>query len=129
MKYQSTFNHKKDPGQERILLAVLPYWTPLIPPAGITCLKSFLTKNGYPVKTVDANVVPELREIYDRYFDTLRGLIPKEKHSIFENIGKEVWQNHMMAHLHHTNEQEYVDLVKILVYETFYWKIYDHHVY
>jgi radical SAM superfamily enzyme YgiQ (UPF0313 family) len=119
----------KAPGQEKILLLVLPFWTPLIPPAGISCLKSFLTRRGYPVKTVDANVDPGLRERCDRYFNTLKSLIPADKQSIFDNIGKEVWQNHMMAHLNYKNEKEYVELVKILVYETFYWKIYDHQVY
>jgi len=121
--------YRDDPGQEKILLLVLPYWTPLIPPAGISCLKSYLARRGYPVKTVDANVDPGLRELCDRYFNTLKSFIPAEKQSIFDNIGKEVWQNHMMAHLNYKNEKEYVELVKILVYQTFYWKIYDHQVY
>lgn len=114
---------------EKILLLVLPYWTPSIPPAGISCLKSFLEQHGYNVKTADANVEPKIREVYDKYFNTLKGFIPEDKQSIFDNIGKEVWQNHMMAHLNYEDDREYVELVKILVYETFYWKIYDHQVY
>jgi len=114
--------------ETKILLLVLPYWTPSIPPAGVSCLKSFLQAHGYPVTTADANVEPEIRRIYDQYFTTLKGFIPEEKRSIFDNIGKEVWQNHMMAHLHYKNEEEYIELVKVLVYETFYCGVYDHQV-
>ncbi|MGD2091007.1 MAG: radical SAM protein [Candidatus Aminicenantes bacterium] len=131
MENNTIDNYRKNrqPGQEKILLVVLPYWTPAIPPAGISCLKSFLQQHKYRVKCVDANVEPPLREIYDKYFNTLKSFIPQEKQSIFDNIGKEVWQNHMMVHLNYVNEKRYVELVKTLVYETFYWKIYDHQVY
>ena len=29
---------------EKILLLMLPYWTPVIPPAGLSCLKAYLSR-------------------------------------------------------------------------------------
>jgi radical SAM superfamily enzyme YgiQ (UPF0313 family) len=107
----------------KILLAVMPYWDPLLPPLGIACLKSFLERNGYRVKTVDANIEPRFKEIYDRYFETLMRFIPAGKRSNFNNIGKDVLRNHLMAHIHYENEQDYVELVRILVSRTFYHMI------
>jgi radical SAM superfamily enzyme YgiQ (UPF0313 family) len=118
----------KEKQNEKILLMVLPFWTPLIPPAGISCLKSFLQSHGYEVKTADANIEPRLRGCYDRYFNVLKRLIPEEKQSIFDNIGKEVWQNHMMAYLNPNKGKQYIELIKTIVYETFYWDILDHHL-
>jgi radical SAM superfamily enzyme YgiQ (UPF0313 family) len=129
MSHEQKQGREKMEKEEKILLVVLPYWTPSIPPAGISCLKSFLKQYGYHVKTADVNVEPRLREIYDKYFRTLKGYIPEDKQSIFDNIGKEVWQNHMMAHLNYNDEQEYVQLVKTLVYETFYWQVFDHQIF
>ncbi len=111
--------------KEKILLALLPFWDPLNPPMGISCLKSFLQKHGYRVKTVDLNVESEFKEIYDRYFYTLEKCIPGNKRSNFHNIGKDVLINHMMAHIHYTDEKEYIELVKTLFYEIFYLDIDD----
>lgn len=108
---------------EKILLLLLPHWAPVVPPSGLSLLKSFLKKNGYHAKTVDANVELELREKYDEYFSLLKEFVPEEKQSVFYNIGNEVWQNHMMAHLNHRDEAQYVELVKMLVYNTFYYTI------
>lgn len=109
--------------EEKILLLLLPYWTPIVPPSGLSCLKGFLTQHGYRVKAVDANVEFTLREMYDKYFEVLKEYIPEDKRSVFYNIGNEVWQNHMMAHLNYTDERQYIELVKILVYNTFFCTI------
>ena len=58
--------------KENILLVLLPFWTPMIPPLGITGLKSFLQGHGFPVKTYDANIENDYKEIYDQYFSCLR---------------------------------------------------------
>lgn len=113
---------------EKILLLLLPYWTPVVPPAGLSCLKGFLKQHGYNAKTVDANVEFELREIYDQYFERLKECVPEDKQSVFNNIGKEVWQNHMMAHLNYKDEKQYLELVKILVYQTFFCHPQHHQV-
>ncbi len=84
-----------------VLLLLLPYWTPLVPPLAQGCLKSFLQREGYPVTTADANIEEPFMEIYNRYFETLREHIPPEKHSNFFNIGHEVLRNHQMAYFTH----------------------------
>ncbi len=105
---------------KKILLGLLPYWTPQIPPLGISCLKSFLQDRGFEVTTVDANVEKESRSIYDKYFDILRKYVSEKKRGNFYNIGHDVLQNHMMAHLHYTDETKYGELAKELIYKTFY---------
>ena len=113
---------------EKILLVLLPYWTPLIPPLGISCLKSFLQQHGYHVKTVDANIDEQVNEIYNRYIDTLKEFIPDTKQGNFYNIGTFVWQDHMMAHINYTDEKEYIELIKELVYKTFFVNIEGHQI-
>jgi hypothetical protein len=74
----------------KILLILLPYWTPQVPPLGISCLKSYLRPYGYDVKTADANVENEARTIYNEYFDIIRDCVAEEKRGNFYNIGHEV---------------------------------------
>jgi hypothetical protein len=116
--------------REKILLALLPFWTPLIPPQGIARLKGFLQGHGYAVKTVDANLEGKFRRLYDKYFDTLKTFIPEERHGNFYNIGNDVWREHMMAHLNRAElgDDRYVGLVKILVDRIFYWPVTDEQV-
>jgi hypothetical protein len=116
-------NQDRGPGGEKILLAVLPFWDPLLPPMGISSLKSFLQDHGYRVKTVDANIESQFKEIYDRYFETLKECIPGDKRSNFYNIGKDVLRNHMMAYIHQEDEAQYIRLVKMLVYKTYFHDI------
>jgi radical SAM superfamily enzyme YgiQ (UPF0313 family) len=106
--------------KERILLVLLPYWTSLIPPLGLSCLKGFLQKYGYHVKTIDANMENQFKRIYDKYFAALRDYIPKSKWGNFYNIGNDVLRNHLMAHMHYSEENQYIDLVKALIYNTFF---------
>ncbi len=126
---RANFNVKGDVFKiKKILLAILPYWDPMIPPMGITSLKRFLQSYGYEVKTVDLIVKTECLEFYDNYFTTLRKCIPKEKQGNFNNIGHDVLQNHMMAHLNYKDEGEYIELVKILIYKSYYVNIDDYYV-
>jgi hypothetical protein len=106
--------------QEKILLVLLPFWEPLIPPIGISCLKSYLTGHGYQVKTVDSNVVDQFGVLYKKYFDTLKSYLPQDKWGNFYNIGKDLLRNHLMAHINYTDETEYIQLVKELVFQTFF---------
>lgn len=132
MKFNDTETRnleENDARKEKILLALLPYWTPQIPPLGIACLKSFLQEHGYTVTTVDANVDGKLRKIYNTYFDILREYMSeKTKRGSFYNLGHDVLQNHMMAHLNYQDKKEYIELVKILVYQTFYQEIDENQV-
>ena len=89
--------------KEKILLALLPFWDPQIPPLGMGCLKSFLQQHGCIVKTVDANIEIGFREIHDNYFKILEENVPKNKIGNLYNIGNQVMQNHLTAHLRYTS--------------------------
>ncbi len=118
---EKTFN------REKILLGLLPFWTPLIPPQGIAHLKSFLEKHGYKVKTVDPNVEVQFKDIYQRYFNTLKQYIPGSNWGNFYNIGHDVLRNHMMAHFNYKNgigdKEKFDELVKLLIYNTYYHEL------
>ncbi|MCU0287965.1 MAG: radical SAM protein [Acidobacteria bacterium] len=105
---------------KKILLAILPYWDPMIPPMGITTLKGFLQKHGYTVKTEDLIVKKECLEFYNNYFTCLGKYIPDEKKGNFNNIGHDVLQSHLMAYQNYTDETEYRELVKDLIYKSYY---------
>lgn len=111
--------------KEKILLVLLPFWEPQIPPLGISSLKAFVEQDGYRVNTVDANVVVDFSEMRSRYFTTLREFVPAEKRGNFDNVGQDVLRNHLLAHLHREEEdrETYFDLVKELIYKTFYVRV------
>jgi radical SAM superfamily enzyme YgiQ (UPF0313 family) len=110
----------KDRQKERILLMILPFWDPLVPPQGIAHLKHFLQHHGCVVKTMDANTAGEFKEVYNRYFQVLAKYVPEHKRGNFYNIGHDVMRNHMLAHIHYNDEEKYIQLVKMIVYQTFF---------
>ncbi|MGD2088787.1 MAG: radical SAM protein [Candidatus Aminicenantes bacterium] len=114
---------------EKILLVLLPFWITLIPPMGISCLKSYLQKHGFIVKTVDANIRSEFREIYDNYFQTLESYIHADSRGNFRNIAGSVLHQHMMAYFHYQSRKEYLELVKLLVAKTFFCHIDENQVF
>lgn len=105
---------------QKILLILLPFWTPLIPPIGIACLKTYLNKQNYDVKTIDANTEIDFSDLYDRYFNTLKKNVPENKKGNFFAVGHDVLRNQMTAYLNHTDETEYIELVRVLIKKTFY---------
>jgi len=119
--------HIGSPRRGEVLLVLLPFWSSLIPPMGITCLKTFLQPYGFKVKTEDANVHPGFREVYDNYLKTLEGFIPPGKKGNFYNTAVTVLRKHLMAHLNHTNEnrRRYRELIKIVVSSIFFCSIDD----
>ena len=116
----STSLHANNLSREKILLAILPYWDPMIPPNGIAHLKSFLEKYDYNVKTVDIIVEDEFQRIYQLYSETVKQFVPESNRGNFLNIMHEVLQNHMMAQWNYDNEKDYFELIKILVFQSFY---------
>lgn len=110
---------------EKILLVLMPYWPPLIPPLGIACLKSFLQGHGYSVKTIDVNVEDSLRNIYTDYLEIFKTGIPGHKQGNFYNIVNEVLQDHMMAYLNREDEVEYRELVNIIIQKHFFIDVED----
>lgn len=116
------------PGQEKILLALLPFWDPQIPPLGIACLKSYLQQHGYRVKGMDANLDMRFREFHHGYFNRLETSISRDKTANIFNIGNQVFRNHLMAYINKEDQEQYDELLKILVQETFYTEL-DHHIF
>jgi len=108
---------------ETILLAMLPFWTPLIPPMGISCLKSYLQPRGFNVKTVDANIEIGFRELYNRYFEVLKQHVPGDKQGNFYSIGQDILHNHMMAHCNYTDKDDYIELVELLIAKTYFCRV------
>ncbi|MDQ1353566.1 MAG: hypothetical protein QG657_3872 [Acidobacteriota bacterium] len=113
---------------KKILLALMPYWDPLIPPNGIAHLKRFLQDYGFQVKTVDVILQEPFQQIYDSYFKLLKEWVPEDHQGNFYNIGHEVLENHLMAHYNYTDEKKYLEAVKQLVYNTYYIHIQDNQV-
>lgn len=111
--------------QKKILLVLLPFWTPMIPPLGIAGLKAFLHRHGFPVRTADANIENNYKEIYNNYFNCLRSRVPEEKRGNFYSIGTDVLRNHLMAHINYTDEKRYLELVKLLIAKTYYIHVED----
>lgn len=114
--------------KKKILLGLLPYWTPLIPPMAISYLKTYLVKYGFPVTIFDLNIQVVFKELYHKYFDKLKEFIDEKKRVNFYNIGHDVMQNHMTAHINQKNEAEYVELVKIVIYKNYFVQISNHQV-
>jgi radical SAM superfamily enzyme YgiQ (UPF0313 family) len=106
--------------KENILLVNLPFWTPFIPPMGIASLKSYLQAKGYRVTTLDANIEIKFRNFYDQYFNQLKGWISKGKRGNFLNIGHDVLRNHMMAYINQEDKGTYREVVKEIVFKTFF---------
>ncbi|MCU0288812.1 MAG: B12-binding domain-containing radical SAM protein [Acidobacteria bacterium] len=106
--------------KEKILLVLLPFWTPLSPPLGITCLKDFLRSRGFQSKAVDVSAEDELKQYSNQYFSTLNRHIPADKKGNFYSIVNNVLRNHMMAHINYEDVEKYLELVKILISKTFY---------
>jgi radical SAM superfamily enzyme YgiQ (UPF0313 family) len=119
-------------GQSKILLLLMPFWTPLIPPMGLACLKAFLQQHGFEVKTMDLNVEGSFRQFYDDYFAVLEEDIPSDKQGNFDNIGIDVLQNHMTAHFSRflagrgaavTDDSAYFSLINDIVAKNFFVEV------
>lgn len=121
----NTNNVQKRARDKKIVLGMLPYWTPLVPPQGIGMLKAYLEKHDYTVKIIDLNVHETFKKVYTDYFNKIGEFVPMHNRGNFYNIGHDVLHNHMMAAIKYTDETKYIKLVKTLVYHSFYTKILD----
>ncbi len=116
--------------QKNILLAILPYWSPVIPPVGLSSLKSYLTLHGYHVKNIDFNTKTESIHFYYEYLDRLMKYIPEEKRGTFKNLVHDILEDHLIAYIKYrenknSNEELYNELVKYIIYNTFYVEVDD----
>ncbi len=107
---------------KKVLLLLLPYWSPLIPPMGMACLKGFIQREGYDVKAVDVNTADEFRELYESYFRAIKEQLPDELGGNYHIIAKDVLMNHMMAFINKKENPRYRELLKRIVRETFYFE-------
>ena len=104
---------------KKVLLGLMPFWDPLIPPSGIATLKGYLKTHDYDVKTVDAVVVKEFQDLYEDYFSALEEYVPITQRGNFYNMGHNVLQDHMMAHIHASDDGDYMEMVRLLVESQF----------
>ena len=109
--------------QDKVLLLVVPFLTPLCPPLGICCLKSYLEEAGKNIKTADAISDFKVKEASYEYFDLLKSYVPENKRGHFFNVGLDVLCNHFMSHTRYEDEEQYVELVKIIVERNFFVEI------
>jgi radical SAM superfamily enzyme YgiQ (UPF0313 family) len=112
-------------GDHQILLISLPFWSPAIPPLGISLLKALLQENGFKVNTHDANMDDEFREVYGEYFAVIKGCVPAYKQGNFFNVGMDVMRNQMLAHINYTDPIKYRQLVRRIIYAYYYCDIDD----
>lgn len=108
--------HKK----QTLLLGLLPFWTPLNPPLGLACLKGYLAEYALDVQLVDLNVADIFKQLYDEYFELLKTAVPEGKRGNFYNIGHDVMENHLMAHLNRRENAGLVAIVREVVQTNFF---------
>ncbi len=106
--------------KEKVLLMLLPFWTPQIPPLGIACLKSYLICHGFDVKTIDANTDANLNSLYNDYLRSLKECIPEEKRGNYYNVAQDVFRNHLNAFLNFTYKKRHLKLLNSVVSKTFF---------
>jgi hypothetical protein len=107
------------PTNGRILLCLMPFWSPLAPPLGMAVLKGHLQSRGCDVVLEDFNADPELWATLSRYFDILRRSVPEKHHGNLFDLAYDVIHNHIMAHVHRTGDGRYERLVGVLVESNF----------
>ena len=106
--------------EKNVLLGILPYWDPLIPPSGIATLKGHLNAQGFNnIKTIDLIVEKKFQDLYNLYFSTLEKCVPKNSRGNFYNMGHNILQDHMMAHINKKDNRTYYDLIRLMVKEEF----------
>jgi len=85
--------------QKKILLSLMPFWSPLNPPLGISVLKAFLKSNGFNVHVYDFNTIDELWTIQSRFFNLITQIIPVNKRNNFYMVGIDIFNLLLMTYL------------------------------
>ncbi|UCH93970.1 MAG: radical SAM protein [Candidatus Aminicenantes bacterium] len=113
---------------KKILLMLLPFWTPFVPPLGIACLKSYMKKYKFNIKTCDLNPEPEFWDIHNKYMEFLKKNIPVEKQGNVNTTGFDVLMTHSLAYLNKQEEKDYFHLLQEMLFENFFYKIEIKHI-
>jgi radical SAM superfamily enzyme YgiQ (UPF0313 family) len=100
---------------EKILLMLMPFWTPLIPPLGIACLQSSLRAHGYRVAIADANQQADIWKRYYLYHNALMKCVPERLRGNFFNTGHNVLRHHCMAYLNGHELSDHRELIGRIV--------------
>lgn len=109
---------------KKILLAVFPFWTPIIPPLGLASLKSYVKKYNDNIRTVDLNIEPEFLNIHQSYIECLKRIIPSTNWGNINNIGNNIIKDHMLAFFKNDEESEYLyfQLIEEMILKSFFFK-------
>ena len=109
---------KKD---AKILLMLAPYWTPQIPPLGISSIKSYLLADGFTnVKIVDWNIDPEFKELLKTYNGILYDDIEDYNRSNFYNLTGFVLQDLLSAFYLKSDYSKFTDFIQEIVFSYFF---------
>lgn len=106
----------------KILLLLMPFWDPLVPPNGIAHLKSYLTSKGFNILTRDLTISVQAQDTYQRYFESIQNALP-EKKSIGEivKVGHDVLNTHLFAEIHRKkNDTRVTELLNDCIYKHYY---------
>jgi radical SAM superfamily enzyme YgiQ (UPF0313 family) len=83
--------------KKKILLSLMPFWSPLAPPLGISSLKSYLEQYDYNIVIHDFNTEDILWEILEKYMQILRDAVPVNRQGNFHMVGFDVLSNHLLV--------------------------------
>ncbi|TBO44297.1 B12-binding domain-containing radical SAM protein [Pedobacter kyonggii] len=109
---------------KKIDLMLLPFWSPFIPPLGISILKSFLNTYGnFEIKTHDLNAAPEFLETHRTYMALLKKGLPEKYQGNINTIGNYLLMYHAVIHFRRSEHVPYLELLKELIYKHFNYDI------
>lgn len=112
-------------GPMRIKLNMMPFWSPLTPPLGIACLKSYLEQYGYQVRAKDYNAISSLFDFGSRYISLMKAYTPSDKMGNIAMVGYDVLASHLVAYNNRDNMEDYYELVRQLIQNNFFYEASD----
>lgn len=102
-------------GYRKILLALLPFWSPLAPPMGIASLKTYGEARGFDITACDANIEPRFGETREHYSRVLEQALPEAVRGNFRNTSGRVLRQHLWAHLNRERRPAYKKFVSSVI--------------
>lgn len=109
----------------QIRLSIMPFWSPLTPPLGIACLKSYLEQYGYKVHTKDYNALSPLFDYGSRYISLIKSFTPSDKMGNVAMVGYDVLSSHLIAYNNREDMDDYHELVRQLIHNNFFYEASD----
>jgi len=109
----------------KIRLSIMPFWSPLTPPLGISCLKAYLEQYGYDIHTKDYNTISALYAYGNQYISLIKSFIPSNEIGNVSMIGYDILALHLCAYNNRENNDDYYELVRLLILKNFFHKADD----